>query len=180
MGDGRSVTVTWKGQSRAYLYGGFANGNIGCLCPCLFQTRPTIACSAIINQDSISEAPCFRARRNFPKAIIKIARVQGTRHLVAMRSMHKSIDGETANEEGIQSVRPQPCSGEGIDCSPLDDDQTGLTFIAKSSPSSCDVALCSMRSLLSALHYATLTSPFPRPPLRVHFRLRRLSLDPSH
>ena len=91
--------------------------------------------------------------------------------------MHKSIDGETANEEGIQSVRPQPCSGEGIDCSPLDDDQTGLTFIAKSSPSSCDVALCSMRSLLSALHYATLTSPFPRPSLRVHFRLRRLSLD---
>ena len=126
------------------------------------------------NQDSISEAPCFRARRNFPKAIIKIARVQGARP----RSMHKSIDGETANEEGIQSVRPQPCSGEGIDCSPLDDDQTGLSFIAKSLPSSCRRCVVYHAAVVVrlALRHPNFPVP-PRPSLRVHFRLRRLSLD---
>ena len=80
-------------------------------------------------------------------------------HLAAMRSMHKSIDGETTNEEGIQSVRPSPRGHRLQPARWPNRINLYCKFLAKF----VSTLRCSMRWLLSALHYATLTSPFPRP-----------------
>ena len=131
MEDGRrSVTVTWKGQT-------VSSQSLRRL----RQSEHRLSVS--VSNPTDHPLPPRQSRQHFGSAMLSRApqlpesHYQNCQSAGSAAAIDAQVDRRRNGERGRNSECETIAASEGIDRSTLDDDQTGLTFIAKSSPSSC-------------------------------------------